>query len=85
MPTACPHYAASSRTPLRRAVMAARNLKSGSKWVELRICLTCGHVRLLRFVARPARTGPFPAEGRSSGHEAFRTQWRGVTSIKPIW
>ena len=33
-------------------------LKTGSTWVHLRICRSCGHVGLLRSIAGPPRDAP---------------------------
>jgi len=44
MPTACPHRSLLANAPAPSGDGCEECLKSGSKWVELRICLTCGHV-----------------------------------------
>jgi uncharacterized UBP type Zn finger protein len=44
MPSACSHRSLLANTPVPSGNGCEECLKSGQKWVELRICQTCGHV-----------------------------------------
>ena len=57
----------------------ARCLGDGTRWVALRQCLECGHVGLLRLLARPARHRALPRE-RPPGH-AVRRARRGLAVV----
>jgi uncharacterized UBP type Zn finger protein len=40
----CPHVDAAKPVPPRTPEGCEECLKTGSRWVHLRLCLTCGHV-----------------------------------------
>ena len=44
MPTSCTHLDQIRRVVPRTALGCEECLQTGSRWVHLRLCLTCGHV-----------------------------------------
>ena len=69
MAKACSHRDLSSNAPAPSGEGCAECLRLGQKWVELRICLTCGHVGCCDSTPGRHATAHF----KTSGHPVMRS------------